>query len=129
AQILHIRVPVVIRLEAKQRWRRMGMSYFTERVGSVGWRRHKHPRLRTQTAINFCDGVPKPVKENDVVGGDPGTATAVGGFADKFPGLKHTTGMAITPGTIVHCGPGDYFLHPLRNDLALDNRIANILPV
>src|SRR6185369_4485894 len=68
-------------------------------------------------------------EEDDIVGSDLCPAAGVGSLADELAGLQYATRVAIAPAVIVHDRLGHDLLHPPGNDLALDDRIADILPV
>ena len=129
AQVFQVGVPVVFGLEPEADRRGKGMAGLAEGMGGVGGGGHQDARFVTQVPIHFGDGVSQAVEEDDVVGGDAGATAAVGLLADEFTCFEYAAGVAVAVRIVVQRLADHDILHPLGNNLSLDDRVANVFPV
>ncbi len=129
AQVVQVRIPVVVRIEAVGDRLLAGVGALGRRVRRVGRRRTDHPRLAAQKAVDLLDGIAEAVEEDDVLSADLGLAAAVGLLGEKFAGFEQSLGRTVAVGAVGHRQVGDDLFHPFGNLLPLGNRVADILHV
>ena len=105
------------------------MGGFAGRVGRVGRRRADHPRFPFQQAVDFLDRITEAVEEDDIVDRHLGLAAAVGPLGEKGAGFRNTLGGAVGVGAVGHRQVGDDLFHPLRDNLAFGDRVADVFHV
>ena len=72
---------------------------------------------------------PRPLKKMMSSGVIWAPPRAVGALGDELAGLQHAPGGAVAVGCVVHGRFGHDLLHPGRDDLALGDRVTDVLPV
>ena len=129
AQVVEVGIPVVGRVEAIADRPLPGVGGFTGGMGGIGRRGADDAGFAAQQAVDFLDGVAQAVEEDDVVRRDLRLAAAVGHLGEELAGLQDSLGGAVAVGAVLHGQVGDDLLHPLGDDFALGDRVADVLHV
>ena len=96
-------------------------------MGRIGWRWADDASFAAEQSVNLLDSVAETVKEDNIISGDLGFATAIGHVGQKLTGLKNTLGGTVAITAVGHSQVGDDLLHPFRDLFALRDRITNVL--
>ncbi len=98
-------------------------------MGRIGRGRADNAGFSPQQAVDFLDGVAKPVEKDNVICGDLGFAATVGPLCQKLTGLRDALGRTVAVAAIRHGQIGNDLLHPLGDDFSLGDRVADVLHV
>ena len=128
-KFFEVRVPVVFRLQAVGDGGRVGVGRFGRTVSGVGRGRSDDAGVHRQEAVDGGDGVAEAVEEQDVVDVNLCAAELVVLFHQKFAGLEHALGGAVTVAAVRLGEVHDDILDPVGNLALLFDRVADIFPV
>ena len=128
-EFFEVRVPVVFGLEPVSDRGRVGVGRFGGTVGGIGRSRSDNAGVHRQEAVDGGDGVAEAVEEQDVIDVDLGAAELVVLFHEKFAGLEHALGGAVTVAAVRLGEVHDDILDPVGNLALLFDRVADVFPV
>ena len=128
-EFFEVWVPVVFRLQAVGDGGRVGVGRFGRTVRAVSRGRSDNAGVHRQEAVDGGDGVTEAVEEQDVVDVNLCAAELVVLFHQKFAGLEHALGGAVTVAAVRLGEVHDDILDPVGNLALLFDRVADIFPV
>ena len=128
-ELIQVRIPVVLGLEAVGDGGRVGMCRFGGAVGGVGRGRSDDAGVHREQAVDGGDGVTEAVEEQDVVDVDLCAAELVVLFYQEFAGLEHALGGAVAVAAVRLDEVDHDVLDPVRNLALLFDRVADVFPV
>ena len=108
---------------------RVGVCRFGRTVSGVGRGRSDNAGVHREQAVDGGDGVTEAVEEQDVVDVDLGAAELVVLFHQKFAGLEHALGGAVTVAAVRLGEVHDDILDPVGNLALLFDGVADVFPV
>jgi len=127
-QLVHVRVPLVVRVHPVRVGRERGVQNLGQEVGRIGRLRENDPGIHADRAVAARNRIAQPVEEQDIVGGDLGLASPVDPVGQKLARLVHPLRGGVAEGLVVPDDLDEDFLHPLRDLLALLHGVPDVLP-